>query len=208
VLLLDEPLAALDRRLREDTRFELMDLQSKLGLTFVIVTHDQEEAMSVADRIGVMDRGRLMQVAPPPEIYEQPNSRWVTQFVGDVNLIEGKLASIDEHGLLIDSASAGRVRVRQETQAKRGDTVWVALRPEKLRILRDPPPVAEENCIAGQVWDIGYLGDISLYQVRTDSGLLIKASVANMTRLVERPITWDDRVWLCWAPEAGVVLTR
>ena len=206
VLLLDEPLAALDRRLREDTRFELMDLQSKLGLTFVIVTHDQEEAMSLADRIGVMDHGRLVQVATPPEIYEQPNSRWVAQFVGEVNLLEGKVASIDAGGVLIDSA-VGRIRVRQVCEAKPHDAVCVALRPEKLRISCEPPP-GDENRIAGQVWDISYLGDISVYQVKTDSGPTLKASVANMTRLIERPITWDDRVWLSFAPDAGVVLTR
>jgi putrescine transport system ATP-binding protein len=206
VLLLDEPLAALDRRLREDTRFELADLQSKLGLTFVIVTHDQEEAMSLADRIGVMDKGRLAQVATPPEIYEQPNSRWVAQFVGDVNLIEGKVVSLDAGGALIEGA-AGPLRVRQAGHARPGDTVTVALRPEKLRLSREPPP-GEENRIAGQVWDIGYLGDLSLYQVKTDSGLMLKASVANLTRLIERPITWEDRVWLSFLPEAAVVLTR
>jgi len=206
VLLLDEPLAALDRRLREDTRFELVDLQAKLGLTFVIVTHDQEEAMSLADRIGVMDHGRLVQVATPPEIYEQPNSRWVAQFVGDVNLIEGKVASIDTGGVLIDSA-AGPIRVRQVGEARPNDAVWVALRPEKLCISREPPS-GDENRIAGQVWDIGYLGDMSIYQVKTDSGPVMKASVANLTRLIERPITWDDRVWLSFAPDAGVVLTR
>lgn len=206
VLLLDEPLAALDRRLREDTRFELADLQARLGLTFVIVTHDQEEAMSLADRIGVMDKGRLAQVATPPEIYEQPNSRWVAQFVGDVNLLEGKIVAADAGGVRIDTA-AGPLRVAQAAEAKPGDTVFVALRPEKLRLSREPPP-GEENRFAGQVLDIGYLGDLSLYQVKTDSGLLLKASVANLTRLVERPITWDDRVWLSFAPEAGVVLTR
>jgi putrescine transport system ATP-binding protein len=206
VLLLDEPLAALDRRLREDTRFELADLQSKLGLTFVIVTHDQEEAMSLADRIGVMDKGRLAQVATPPEIYEQPNSRWVAQFVGDVNLIEGKVISLDAAGALIEGA-AGPLRVSHVGDAKPGDTVTVALRPEKLRLSCEPPP-GEENRIAGQVWDIGYLGDLSLYQVKTDGGLVMKASVANLTRLIERPITWDDRVWLSFPPEAAVVLTR
>jgi putrescine transport system ATP-binding protein len=206
VLLLDEPLAALDRRLREDTRFELADLQSRLGLTFVIVTHDQEEAMSLADRIGVMDHGRLAQVASPPEIYEQPNSRWVAQFVGDVNLIEGKLAAADAGGVLIDSA-LGPIRLQQAAYARPGDTVWVALRPEKLRISREPP-LGGENSIAGQVWDIGYLGDVSLYQVKTDSGLMMKASAANLTRLIERPITWDDRIWLSFPPDAGVVLTR
>jgi putrescine transport system ATP-binding protein len=206
VLLLDEPLAALDRRLREDTRFELVDLQSKLGLTFIIVTHDQEEAMSLADRIGVMNHGQLAQVAPPPAIYEQPNSRWVAQFVGDVNLIEGKVVSTDAGFMLVDSA-VGRLRVKQANEAKPGDPVWVALRPEKLRITREPPP-GEDNRIAGTVWDIGYLGDISLYQVKSDAGPVFKASVANLTRLIERPITWDDRVWLSFAPEAAVVLTK
>jgi putrescine transport system ATP-binding protein len=205
VLLLDEPLAALDRRLREDTRFELADLQSRLGLTFVIVTHDQEEAMSLADRIGVMEHGRLAQVATPPEIYEQPNSRWVAQFVGDVNLLEGKIIATDAGGALVDTP-AGELRVKP-ADAKAGDTVYVALRPEKLRLSREPPP-GEENRIAGQVWDIGYLGDLSLYQVKTDSGLMLKVSVANLTRLIERPISWDDRVWLSFAPEAAVVLTQ
>jgi putrescine transport system ATP-binding protein len=208
VLLLDEPMAALDRRLREDTRFELMELQSKLGLTFVIVTHDQEEAMTVADRIGVMNHGRLAQVATPAEIYEQPNSRWVADFVGDINLIEGTVASAGADGAIIESAAGGRLRAAKEISARPGDTVCLALRPEKVRITRDPPASLAENCLAGAVWDIGYLGDVSIYKVRTDSGLVLKATVPNMTRMVERPIGWDDRVWLSWAPESGVVLTQ
>ena len=208
VPLLDEPLAALDRRLREDTRFELMELQSKLGLTFVIVTHDQEEAMTVADRIGVMNHGRLAQVGTPAEIYEQPNSRWVADFVGDVNLIEGRVASVGEDKLTIESAGATPFHVKQEKLVKPGDTVWIALRPEKVRIALQPPASLAENCLAGQVWDIGYLGDVSIYKVRADNGLMMKAAVSNMTRLVERPIGWDDRVWLSWTPDAGVVLTR
>ena len=206
VLLLDEPLAALDRRLREDTRFELADLQSRLGLTFVIVTHDQEEAMSLADRIGVMDKGRLAQVGTAPEIYEQPNSRWVAQFVGDVNLIEGTVAALDAGGALIETA-VGPLRVKQAGDARLADTVTMALRPEKLRLSPEPPP-GEENRIAGRVWDIGYLGDLSLYQVKTDSGLMLKASAANLTRLIERPITWEDRVWLSFPPDAAVVLAK
>jgi putrescine transport system ATP-binding protein len=206
VLLLDEPLAALDRRLREDTRFELVDLQSKLGVTFVIVTHDQEEAMSLADRIGVMNHGQLAQVAPPPAIYEQPNSRWVAQFVGDVNLIEGKVVSMDAGGTVIDSA-VGRLRVKQANEARAGDTVWVALRPEKLRITRDPAP-GEDNRIAGTVWDIGYLGDFSVFIVKLVDGRVIRAAQANVSRLVDRPITFGDMVWLNWRPDSGLVLTR
>ncbi|MEA2952134.1 MAG: putrescine transport system ATP-binding protein [Alphaproteobacteria bacterium] len=209
VLLLDEPMAALDRRLREDTRFELMELQSKLGLTFVIVTHDQEEAMTVADRIGVMDRGQLVQVATPPEIYEQPNSRWVADFVGDVNLIEGRVTSVAADGVVIERLAGPMFHVKHggSESLKLGDTVWVALRPEKVRIALEPPASAQ-NCIAGKVKDISYLGDISVYKVQVENGSVMKAAIANMTRLIERPIGANDHVWLSWAPDAAVVLTK
>ena len=208
VLLLDEPLAALDKKLRGETQFELMQLQERLGLTFVIVTHDQQEAMTVADRIGVMDHGRLIQVATPPEIYERPNSRWVADFIGEVNLIEGRVVDVGASETVIASVAAGRLRALSPTDAKPGDAVWVALRPEKVRIAHAPPPTDGENCVAGQVGNIGYLGDLSVYKVRLDNGTVMKAAVANVTRLVERPIGWDDHVWLSWAPEAAMVLTR
>jgi putrescine transport system ATP-binding protein len=208
VLLLDEPLAALDKKLRGETQFELMRLQEKLGLTFIIVTHDQQEAMTVADRIAVMDHGRLVQVASPSEIYELPNSRWVADFIGDVNLIEGQVLEAGAPGTVIASAAAGQLRGLACEGAKRGDTVWVALRPEKVRIARELPARPEENCVAGKVGTIGYLGDLSIYQVRLDNGFVMKAAVANVTRLVERAIGWDDRVWLSWTPEAATVLTR
>ncbi len=155
ILLLDEPLAALDKKLRGETQLELMQLQEKLGLTFIIVTHDQQEAMTVADRIGVMDRGRLIQVAPPPEIYEQPNSRWVADFIGDVNLIEGRVVEAGAGGAVIASAAAGKLRATSAAGAAPGQTVWVALRPEKVRIAPAPPAAAGENCAAGQVSSIG-----------------------------------------------------
>ena len=208
VLLLDEPLAALDKKLREETQFELMHLRERLGLTFVIVTHDQQEAMTVADRIGVMNHGRLIQVATPPEIYEQPNSRWVADFIGEVNLIEGNVVEAGATATTVASASAGTLRASSAGDAKPGDTVWLALRPEKVRITREPPATAGGNAVAGQVMDIGYLGDLSIYKVRLDDGFVMKAAAANMTRLIERPIGWDDRVWLSWSPDAGVVLTR
>src|SRR6266852_698885 len=129
VLLLDEPLAALDKKLRGETQFELMNLQDELGLTFIIVTHDQQEAMTVADRIAVMNRGRLIQVATPPEIYEQPNSRWVADFIGDVNLIEGRVLATQGEGISIASAAAGDLRALQTGDGKPGDAIWVALRP-------------------------------------------------------------------------------
>jgi putrescine transport system ATP-binding protein len=207
VLLLDEPLAALDKKLRSETQFELMQLQESLDLTFVIVTHDQQEAMTVAGRIAVMDRGRLIQVATPQEIYERPTSRWVADFIGEVNLIEGSVIEVGASGTVVASVT-GRLRALSPADAKAGDVVWVALRPEKVRIAHERPPVEEENCVAGQVTDIGYLGDLSIYKVRLDNGMVIKTAVANVTRLVERPITWDDRVWLSWASEAAMVLTR
>ena len=208
VLLLDEPLAALDKKLRSETQFELMQLQEKLGLTFIIVTHDQQEAMTVADRIGVMDHGRLIQVGTPPEIYERPNSRWVADFIGEVNLIEGRVVDVGASDTVIASAAAGQLRALSPTDAKPGDVVWVALRPEKVRIAHAPPPTDGENCVAGQVGNIGYLGDLSVYKVRLDNGIVMKAAVANVTRLIERPIGSEDRVWLSWASEAAMVLTR
>jgi putrescine transport system ATP-binding protein len=155
-----------------------------------------------------MDRGQLVQVATPAQVYEQPNSRWVAGFIGDVNLFEGRVVQSGPSGTTIESAGAGRISVRQATAAKPGDTVWVALRPEKIDIARGQPPAAAENCVSGRVADIGYLGDVSVYKVRLDNGTVVKAAAANIMRLIERPITWDDRVSLTWTPDAGVVLER
>jgi putrescine transport system ATP-binding protein len=209
VLLLDEPLAALDKKLREETQLELMRLQQKLGTTFVIVTHDQEEAMTVADRIAVMDEGRLVQVATPAEIYEQPNCRYVAGFVGDVNLIEAKIAAAAANETtLVSSVLPSSIRVGQKVEARAGDSVWLALRPEKMRISLTAPAEASANCAQGVVHDIAYLGDFSIYHVRLADGTLLKAAQPNLTRLVERPIGWDDKVYLSWMPDAGIVLTR
>src|SRR5690606_4615212 len=209
VLLLDEPLGALDKKLREETQFELTDLQVTLGMTFLIVTHDQEEAMTVADRIAVMDHGRIIQVATPGEIYEQPNSRYVADFIGDVNVIEGRVASTSDRTIRMESPATGAVvEVDQVTDAQRGDPAWFAIRPEKVHICLDPPPEGAVNTVSGEVWDIAYLGDVSIYHVRLPTGTTIKATVTNRTRLVERPISWDDRVWLSWSRDGGVVLMR
>ena len=208
VLLLDEPLAALDRKLRGETQFELMHVQERLGLTFIIVTHDQEEAMTVADRIGVMDHGQVIQVATPPEIYEQPNSRWVADFVGDVNLIEGRVVAAGGGGTVIDSPAVGRVRASAKAGVKTGDLAWIALRPEKLRFTNEDLQMASDNCAVGTVADIAYLGDLSLYRVRLDTGMEIKVALANVTRLIERAVNWNDRVRVTWAADAGIVLTR
>lgn len=209
VLLLDEPLAALDKKLREETQFELIDLQQRLGLTFVIVTHDQEEAMTVADRIAVMNHGRIIQVASPAEIYEQPNSRYVADFIGDINLLEGRIASTFDRVVRMECAGTGAmVEVDQAMEAQKGDAAWFAIRPEKVHISLDPPADGTLNTVSGEVWDIGYLGDVSVYHVRLPTGATVKSTVTNRTRLVERPITWDDRVWLSWSRDGGVVLTQ
>jgi putrescine transport system ATP-binding protein len=209
MLLLDEPLAALDKKLRDQTRFELMDLQRKLGLTFVIVTHDQGEAMIVADRIGVMDRGWLRQVARPAEIYEQPNSRWVADFIGDVNVFEGV---VGEDGLSVEGTTAGTLRVAAKIDAKPGATVWLAVRPEKMRVTLEPPaPEPQpppENRAAGTIVDIGYLGELTIYKLRLADGAIVTAAIANSGHATERPIDWDDRAWMSFAPEAAIVLTK
>jgi putrescine transport system ATP-binding protein len=205
VLLLDEPMAALDKKLRGETQFELMELQRSFGLTFIIVTHDQSEAMTVADRIGVMDRGRLMQVAPPAEIYEQPNSRWVADFIGDVNLFEGRLG---DDGRSVEGTEAGRLHVAEKANAEPGAMVWVAVRPEKMRITRDPPLPGLENCVAGTVVDIGYLGDVSVYKLRIRGGVQVKAAIANVGRFADSTVALDEQVWLSWPAEAAIVLTR
>ncbi len=205
VLLLDEPMAALDKKLRGETQFELMELQRQVGLTFVIVTHDQSEAMTLAHRIGVMDRGRLMQVAPPADIYERPDSRWVADFVGDVNLLEGRLG---DDGVSIEGTAAGRLRVAAKPAAAPGAMVWVAVRPERLRISRQPPLPGLDNCVAATVVDIGYFGDSSVYKLRIRDGSLLKAAIANLGAGGDGVIAINEQVWLTWLPEAARVLTR
>jgi putrescine transport system ATP-binding protein len=205
VLLLDEPLAALDKKLRDSTRFELMELQRQLGLTFIIVTHDQSEAMILADRIGVMDRGRLMQVAAPAEIYERPNSRWVADFVGDINLFEGR---VGDERTSVEGTAAGRLRVAVSIDAAPGAPIWVAVRPERMRMSREQPSHGLENCIAATVIEVGYLGDLSIYQLRMADGSRLKAAVANSGRDGEAAFRQGESVRLSFSPESAIVLTR
>ena len=209
VLLLDEPLGALDKKLREETQFELMDIQAELGITFIIVTHDQEEAMTMSDRIAVMDHGKLMQVAPPGEIYEQPNSKYVADFIGNINILEGKVASRSGNTIWVASAGTNRTfTVESAEPLSAGQSVFLAIRPEKMRISLEPPS-SNINVLTGEVFDIGYLGDWTNYIVDIDgAGQRIRASAANMSRFVERPISWEDKVHISFAPDAGVLLTK
>ncbi len=205
ILLLDEPMAALDKKLRGETQFELMELQRRLGLTFIIVTHDQSEAMTVADRIAVMDRGGLMQVAPPVDIYEQPNSRWVADFIGNINLFEGR---VGDDRTSVEGTALGRIGVAAKIDAEAGATVWVAVRPEKIRLTPSEHAEPPENRIAATVAEIGYLGDLSIYKLRTLDGTELQAALANTVRPSERKLGWNDTVWLSFQPDAAVVLTR
>ncbi len=211
VLLLDEPMAALDKKLRGETQFELMDLQRRLGLTFIIVTHDQSEAMIVADRIGVMDRGRLIQVGSPAEIYERPNSRWVAGFIGEVNLFEGKLGS---DRTVVEGTSAGRLRTAVTIDADPGAAVCIAVRPERLRMARPLPRPndaasgeSDENSVAGTIVDIGYLGDLSIYKIRIADGSILKAATVNSGTAGER-LSRNEPVQLTFPPQAAIALTR
>ena len=206
VLLLDEPMAALDKKLRRETQAELIELQKELGLTFIIVTHDQSEAMTVASRIGVMDHGRLVQVGPAPEIYEQPKSRWVADFVGEVNLFEGRLGD-DRRS--VEGTAAGTLRTALKPDATPGAAVGVAVRPEKVRVGREPPLPAPENSMAGKVVEVGYLGDTSVYRVRVGEGCIIKAILANVGGGGGyRVAAVDDDVWLSFPADAAIVLTQ
>ncbi len=208
LLLLDEPLGALDRKLREDTQFELMDIQEKTGTTFVIVTHDQEEAMTVASRIAVMDHGKVKQVDTPARVYEVPNSVYVADFIGDVNLIEGRFTPTGpDRGEITYGAGEPPILAETTEQIAEGQTVTYAIRPEKIRVSAERPE-DRSNVAFGKIIDIGYLGNVSTYHVELAGGQMVKAAMTNATRVERRDFTWDDEVWLSWRASAGVVLTQ
>ncbi len=213
LLLLDEPLAALDKKLRESTQLELMELQRRLGMTFIIVTHDQQEAMTVADRIGVMDGGRLEQVATPRELYEAPNSRWIAEFVGEVNMFDGQVASHDCGRLRIATRDAGTIVAAEPQQPLTKTIVAVAIRPEKLKLSRrGPAPDALNaqsiNRLEGVVTDISYLGGITTYKVKLDSGATVRSSMANTARIDIDSYSASQRVVAWFTPDDCVVLDQ
>jgi putrescine transport system ATP-binding protein len=217
LLLLDEPLAALDKKLRESTQLELMELQRRLGLTFIIVTHDQQEAMTMAGRIGVMDAGRLEQVASPRELYEAPRSRWIAEFVGDINLIEGKFDSSAEphpamaRRLAIATVQAGTIHVAAPRQPLARTNVCVAIRPEKVKLSRRAPAADDAraiNRLEGVVADVGYLGGATSYKIRLDAGAVLRSSIANTARLDSDAYSPGQRVVAWFSPEDCVVLEQ
>jgi len=216
LLLLDEPLAALDRKLREHTQFELISIQQRLGVTCIVVTHDQEEAMTLGTRLGVMNHGRIAQVGTPSDIYESPVTRFVADFIGSVNMFEGRVSEDGAECVRIRSEELGcTVRAERSVHCAGGSTVWTAIRPEKINISRHRPLAASaqradaaENVVRGTVREIAYMGDMSIYLVQLDSGRMMRVTLPNITRGTERGFARDESVWLSWHGSSPVVLTE
>jgi putrescine transport system ATP-binding protein len=206
LLLLDEPLGALDKKLREETQFELIKIQESLGITFIVVTHDQDEAMTLATRIGVMKDGVIKQVGEPAQIYEQPNSRFVADFIGSVNLFEAKVDASAPDGVRVIADDLGPVVAPAQTGLTLGQQVWGAVRPERFALSR-AEPTNTPNKWRGVVEEVGYIGHMSHYRIRLESGRLIRASQSNRLR-DEDPLTWDERIWVGLQPPAFRVLTE
>ena len=207
LLLLDEPLGALDKKLREHTQFELVSLQDKLGVTFIVVTHDQEEAMTLASRIGVMNHGEIVQAGTPSEIYEFPGSKFVADFVGSVNIFEGKLIEDEpEHVRIASDELGATIYVSHGISAPPEAIVWAAIRPEKI-FMSTAPPEGTDNVVRGAVQDIAYLGDLSIYLVKLATGKVVRVTQPNTSRHAEA-ITWDQQVYLSWDSTSPVIVTR
>jgi len=208
LLLLDEPLAALDKKLREYTQFELVNIQEKLGVTFVVVTHDQEEAMTLASRIGVMNQGRIVQVGTPHEIYEFPGTRFVAEFIGNVNMFEGRIVEDEPDHVVIHSPELGApIYVGHGVSAAPEAVLWTAVRPEKIVLTREKPEQAS-NAAQGVIKEIAYMGDTSVYIVQLDTGKRMRVTQPNTHRHADEPLTWEDRVWVSWHESSAVVVTE
>jgi putrescine transport system ATP-binding protein len=207
LLLLDEPLGALDRKLREQTQIELVNIIEQVGVTCVMVTHDQEEAMTMAQRIAVMREGRLLQVGAPGDLYETPGSRFVADFIGNVNLMDGTL-DVDAPDHCVIGCADVRHYVGHGITGTQGMAVTVALRPEKVQIGREPPPDPSHNVVRATVKEKSYFGSFTVYHLALPSGATLKASAANVARWRDDEITWGESVWASWSPSAPVVLTQ
>ena len=206
LLLLDEPLGALDKKLREATQFELMNIQDRLGITFIVVTHDQEEAMTLSTRIGVMNAGQIVQIGTPQEIYEYPQSKMIADFIGSVNLFEGQIVEDEpDHVLIRSDEAGGDIYIDHGISSAPGAKAWVAIRPEKIHLtkqdLNEP-----NNCLKGVIKGIAYMGNLSIYLVQLDNGKQIKVTMQNQVRAAEAMIDWDDRVTVTWHANSPVAL--
>ncbi|MFT4649921.1 MAG: putrescine transport system ATP-binding protein [Flavobacteriales bacterium] len=211
VLLLDEPLGALDKRLREQTQFELMNIQSELGITFVVVTHDQEEAMTLSTRIAVMDAGRFVQTGTPTEIYEFPESRLIASFIGNTNIFEGRVKENNTNHITVEANTPEcDIRIDHGSSIQEGTKVWVSVRPEKIKLSKTAPAAKAPNQLKGIVSNIGYLGRLSTYHVKVDGKTNIEVTSPNQIRPKDgsRAIDWDDEVYLSWDDSSAAVLTK
>ena len=206
LLLLDEPLGALDKKLREETQFELIRIQETLGVTFIVVTHDQDEAMTLATRIGVMTEGVIKQVGEPREIYETPNSRFVSDFIGSVNVFEGTVGPDQGDHMTVETDDLGTVTAPKTPGLTRGQKIWLAMRPERVWMTREVPPDGE-NTVPGLVQDMGYVGHMSTYMVQLANGRMIRVTQANEGRR-DNPISWDEKVHVSFDPPDFRVLTE
>jgi putrescine transport system ATP-binding protein len=207
LLLLDEPMAALDKKLREQMQLEVVNIIESVGVTCVMVTHDQEEAMTMATRIGVMHDGKILQSGTPHKVYEYPNCRRTAEFIGTVNVFSGTVIENSADHVIINAPEFDRkIYVDHGMSVTAGTAVWVAVRPEKM-VINTAPPSGEYNHARGKVEEIAYIGGLSVYHVKTQSGMTIRATLANVDRRAEDRLTWDDDVYLSWQPSAAVVLT-
>lgn len=207
LLLLDEPLAALDKKLRKQTQFELANIQEQVGVTFIVVTHDQEEAMTLSSRMAVMDMGKFKQIGTPTEIYEFPESRFVADFIGSANIFEGKVIN-SKAGHITVSTDVGELIVNYGQSVSEGKNIWIGIRPEKIHLSKTITKKKDGNHIKGVVEEIGYLGETSIYKVRLENGQIIDVSAPNQSRPMNqaRGITWEDVVYLSWEPESAMLL--
>jgi len=205
LLLLDEPLGALDKKLREHTQFELVNLQEQLGVTFIVVTHDQEEAMTLATRIGVMDAGRIVQIGTPKDIYEYPNCKFVAEFIGNINVFQGQMIEDEpDHVRITSPELEGTIFVNHGVSAASDAVVWAAVRPEKIQLSVEPPQ-QQDNVTRGVVKEIAYMGDLSIYLVQLNTGKMMRITQPNAHRHAD-DITWDQQVYLHWHASSPVVL--
>ena len=208
LLLLDEPLGALDKKLREETQFELINIQETLGVTFIVVTHDQEEAMTLSTRIGVMDQGEIVQVGEPHEIYEYPQTRFVADFIGSVNIFEGRVTDDAENYVRIHSKQGGcEIHVSHGISCTENQKLWLAVRPEKMEISRSKPK-GKYNVVKGIVDEIAYQGNLSVYRIKLESGMVVRVTKSNRSRHEDDIISWDETVYLHWDDSSGVVLAQ
>jgi len=211
VVLLDEPLSALDKKLREKMQFELVDIQEKIGTTFVMVTHDQSEAMTMSSRIAIMNNGALEQVGTPNQIYEFPQSRFTANFIGSTNMFEGRIIRNDADEAIIETEEANCLfYLDHMVEGLDNQKIWVAVRPEKVDISIDPPENYNHenptNCVQGIVSQIAYIGGLSTYHVKLPNGKVLKATDFNVERKANNP-TWNDIVYLSWEPSNIMVLS-